>query len=83
MTLVRIFHKKNPNFIFFQISNGPENVQKLLTRKILFPKSANVHIFELLKRRCLRLNLKAKYENSLGGGKKAFRPYFHKSDYPY
>ena len=47
--------------------------------KNVFPKSANAtHIFELLKRRSPMFNLKAKYENSLGG---RLPPYFLDSDY--
>ena len=61
-----ILIKLKKKFTLFQNSNGYKIVQKFLAGKIIFPKSANVYIFELQKRRGLKANLKAKYKNSLG-----------------
>ena len=81
MTFVRIFQKKK-NSLFFKFLIGIKMCRNFCLENIFFPKSANVHIFELLKRwRPITpmANLKAKYENVLG--ENASSPYFHEPDY--
>ena len=80
MTHVWIFHKKTPKFHPFSNFKCIKMCRNFCTENFFSPKSANVHIFELLKRWGPMANLKAKYKNSLGGGE-AFPPYLHKPDY--
>ena len=52
---------------FFKFHMGIKMCRNFWTEKTFFPKSVNVHIFELLKHWGPMANLKEKFENSLGG----------------
>ena len=67
MTPVRYFTKKKQISPFFKFQMGIKMCKNFCPENFFSPKSANAHIFELLKRWGLWPILKAKYENSLGG----------------